>query len=438
MDSYGLPSPELFPLKISYSCIDSPLEDLIMPTPITASMAEFVHDVPSIYAEDHDKSPVFAPAEYYHPTQMQDHSVDHHHPVNMFVSPPVDSNPFAYVEPRALQPNAHHWDRYPHSPSPSYRGAASPDTSDSLTPMVSPQPHFVSGFAYQQYEAPPSREDLSPQSIYPARIYNDSRHTEPYLRQTQSESPNLAHQHAQLPSALVSQHMSQGRLSASQLYHHHAPPSQAQSQAQHQRGRSDPRPTGIKKASRDTGVQKRRKQGQSQSAIVKGLTGASGELQHGSSSSRVDQVSMSMPTPRRDGNSRASSSDGAASPVSPATPAADYSAMGLTDEDKLLLYCKEEVPMPWKSVANRFAEEFNRDFNVATLQMRYHRLRKRIKNWSQAEVSKSSADSRLPRSYHANDTSRYILPPLSATATTRMLDAPSSSIAVGKSEARRY
>ena len=59
----------------------------------------------------------------------------------------------------------------------------------------------------------------------------------------------------------------------------------------------------------------------------------------------------------------------------------------LSDEERLLLRLKDEVNLPWKDIALRFQLELGKNHQVPALQMRYKRLRERLRAWTEADVS---------------------------------------------------
>lgn len=75
----------------------------------------------------------------------------------------------------------------------------------------------------------------------------------------------------------------------------------------------------------------------------------------------------------------------------PRQPSSPY----LTDEEQLLLKLKQEERLPWKEIANRFEQTFNRTFQVPALQMRYKRLREKMRTWTEDDVSTCYPDSNL-------------------------------------------
>ncbi|KAI5236915.1 hypothetical protein E4T42_09317 [Aureobasidium subglaciale] len=58
----------------------------------------------------------------------------------------------------------------------------------------------------------------------------------------------------------------------------------------------------------------------------------------------------------------------------------------LNDEERLLITLKEEEALPWKEIASRFSNQLGQSITVATLQMRYLRLRQRFRNWEDRDV----------------------------------------------------
>ncbi|KAH0538995.1 hypothetical protein FGG08_004444 [Glutinoglossum americanum] len=61
-------------------------------------------------------------------------------------------------------------------------------------------------------------------------------------------------------------------------------------------------------------------------------------------------------------------------------------AVELTEEERLLLRFKDEENLPWKDIALKFQTETGRTFQVPALQMRYKRLREKLRVWSDADI----------------------------------------------------
>jgi hypothetical protein len=59
----------------------------------------------------------------------------------------------------------------------------------------------------------------------------------------------------------------------------------------------------------------------------------------------------------------------------------------LNEEERLLLKLKEEENLPWKDIATRFQTELGKTYQVPALQMRFKRLRERMRSWTDADVS---------------------------------------------------
>jgi hypothetical protein len=59
----------------------------------------------------------------------------------------------------------------------------------------------------------------------------------------------------------------------------------------------------------------------------------------------------------------------------------------LTEEERLLLRLKDEINLPWKDIALRFQLELGKSHQVPALQMRYKRLRERLRVWTENDVS---------------------------------------------------
>lgn len=57
----------------------------------------------------------------------------------------------------------------------------------------------------------------------------------------------------------------------------------------------------------------------------------------------------------------------------------------LSDEDRLLLKLKEQDSMPWKDIAARFQSELQKSYQIPALQMRYKRLRERMRVWTDVD-----------------------------------------------------
>ena len=59
----------------------------------------------------------------------------------------------------------------------------------------------------------------------------------------------------------------------------------------------------------------------------------------------------------------------------------------LSEEEQLLLKLKEEEGLPWKDIAVRFQSELGKTYQVPALQMRFKRLRERMRTWTETDVS---------------------------------------------------
>lgn len=59
----------------------------------------------------------------------------------------------------------------------------------------------------------------------------------------------------------------------------------------------------------------------------------------------------------------------------------------LNEEEQLLLQLKDEDNLLWKDIAQKFQLKFGRPFNVPALQMRFKRLRDKIRVWTEVDVS---------------------------------------------------
>ncbi|KAI4279516.1 MAG: hypothetical protein LQ337_000217 [Flavoplaca oasis] len=58
----------------------------------------------------------------------------------------------------------------------------------------------------------------------------------------------------------------------------------------------------------------------------------------------------------------------------------------LNDEEQLLLKLKEEENLPWKDIAVRFQTDLGKSYQVPALQMRFKRLRERMRTWTETDV----------------------------------------------------
>ena len=59
----------------------------------------------------------------------------------------------------------------------------------------------------------------------------------------------------------------------------------------------------------------------------------------------------------------------------------------LNEEEQLLLKLKEEENLPWKDIATRFQTDLGKSYQVPALQMRFKRLRERMRSWTETDVS---------------------------------------------------
>ena len=59
----------------------------------------------------------------------------------------------------------------------------------------------------------------------------------------------------------------------------------------------------------------------------------------------------------------------------------------LNEEEQLLLKLKEEENLPWKDIATRFHTDLGKSYQVPALQMRFKRLRERMRSWTETDVS---------------------------------------------------
>ncbi|KAF2458378.1 hypothetical protein BDY21DRAFT_284661 [Lineolata rhizophorae] len=59
----------------------------------------------------------------------------------------------------------------------------------------------------------------------------------------------------------------------------------------------------------------------------------------------------------------------------------------LGEEDRLLLRLKDEENLPWKDIAARFQTDLGKTYQVPALQMRFKRLRERLRVWTDDDVA---------------------------------------------------
>lgn len=57
----------------------------------------------------------------------------------------------------------------------------------------------------------------------------------------------------------------------------------------------------------------------------------------------------------------------------------------LNEEEQLLLKLKEEENLPWKDIAVRFQTDLGKSYQVPALQMRFKRLRERMRTWTETD-----------------------------------------------------
>lgn len=62
----------------------------------------------------------------------------------------------------------------------------------------------------------------------------------------------------------------------------------------------------------------------------------------------------------------------------------------LNEEETLLLKLKEEENLPWKDIAIRFQTDLGKSYQVPALQMRFKRLRERMRTWTDTDVRAST------------------------------------------------
>lgn len=73
------------------------------------------------------------------------------------------------------------------------------------------------------------------------------------------------------------------------------------------------------------------------------------------------------------------------------------------EEERLLLHLRDERdPKPdWKKTAAEFNERMGKNFRVPALQMRYQRLRERLRPWTEKDVSTPTLSHQLPQTLKA-------------------------------------
>ena len=64
----------------------------------------------------------------------------------------------------------------------------------------------------------------------------------------------------------------------------------------------------------------------------------------------------------------------------------EESPVELSEEEQLLFKLKQEDNLPWKDIAKEFEAHFGRAYQVPALQMRYKRLRERLRAWTDDDV----------------------------------------------------
>lgn len=60
----------------------------------------------------------------------------------------------------------------------------------------------------------------------------------------------------------------------------------------------------------------------------------------------------------------------------------------LNEEEPALRKLKEEENLPWKDIAIRFQTDLGKSYQVPALQMRFKRLRERMRTWTETDVSR--------------------------------------------------
>lgn len=61
--------------------------------------------------------------------------------------------------------------------------------------------------------------------------------------------------------------------------------------------------------------------------------------------------------------------------------------LDLSEEEQLLIQLKQDQNLPWKEIAKEFEDRFGRPFQVPALQMRFKRLRERLRHWTNQDIA---------------------------------------------------
>lgn len=72
----------------------------------------------------------------------------------------------------------------------------------------------------------------------------------------------------------------------------------------------------------------------------------------------------------------------------------------LSEEEELLLRLKQDEGLPWKDIAQQFEIQLGKTYQVPALQMRFKRLRERMRTWSEDDVSTCPLTTRESPSSH--------------------------------------
>lgn len=62
-------------------------------------------------------------------------------------------------------------------------------------------------------------------------------------------------------------------------------------------------------------------------------------------------------------------------------------ALDLSEEEQLLVQLKQDQNLPWKEIAKEFEDRLGRSYAVPALQMRYKRLRERMRRWTNEDIA---------------------------------------------------
>nr|POF17490.1 hypothetical protein CFP56_12904 [Quercus suber] len=67
--------------------------------------------------------------------------------------------------------------------------------------------------------------------------------------------------------------------------------------------------------------------------------------------------------------------------------ASSLASADLNDDDRFLVQLKDDEGLPWKEISTRFLTDKGQTVRVATLQMRYKRLREKFRMWEEVDMN---------------------------------------------------